>query len=282
MFEVKGESFLAIGEMFGEMMQIYRDSTTPKTYEVKFKSSHFGKIHPVEVLPKDAVSIDGPMPDSYRQSLTEWSDTMVGNCHSLRLSQSFRQAKRIIECLSTQQVSIRQFLEMQRNLYDRIVDELQERVTIQIESPRANFYNDPAAFGQNVFNAFPSAHEDIAEAAKCLALDRATACVMHLCRAVEVGLKVLAVKELNLPVRNNWGRQLDDIQKELTARYRASGTRTADEAFYSEVAAQIGHIKTAWRNPTMHVERTYTYERAEEIFVAVRSFMNHLARRIKE
>jgi hypothetical protein len=282
MLQVKSEFLLVVGEMFGEMMHFYTHSTHPTIYEVKLPSSHFAVRRPVEVRPTGAINIDERIPDRFRANLAGWSDAMVDNCQNLRLLQSLKLARRISGSWKAPQLSLRQFLEMQKNLYDRIIDELQERVTFQIESPRAVFYDDPAAFGEDVSAAFPSATEDIREAAKCLALDRATACVMHLCRAVEVGLKVLAVKELNLPDRNNWGRYLDDIQKELARRYKTSGTRTADELFYSEVAAQIGHIKTAWRNPTMHVERIYTVERADEILAAVKSFMKHLAARVKE
>jgi hypothetical protein len=105
---------------------------------------------------------------------------------------------------------------------------------------------------------------------------------MHLCRIVEVGLEALAVNRLNLPKRPNWGQQLNEIERELTARYKTSGVRTPDGLFLSEAAAQIGHIKTAWRNPTMHVDRRYTNEQAGEIFAAVKCFMKLLATRVKE
>jgi hypothetical protein len=131
-------------------------------------------------------------------------------------------------------------------------------------------------FGDEVRDHFPSAGFDVAEAGKCLALSRSTACVMHLGRVVEVGLRTLAAT-LGLPARPDWGRHLTDIEKELTNRYKAAGARTPDELFYSEAAAQIGHIKTAWRNPTMHVDKTYTEDAAKDILQAVRSFMEHLA-----
>jgi hypothetical protein len=104
---------------------------------------------------------------------------------------------------------------------------------------------------------------------------------MHLCRVVEIGLRALA-NQLCLPCRPDWGKHLDDIEKELTRRYKASATRAADELFYAEAAAQIGHIKTAWRNPSMHADKTYTPERAMDIFRAVDSFMRHLATKIQE
>jgi hypothetical protein len=90
------------------------------------------------------------------------------------------------------------------------------------------------------------------------------------------------VKELLLPTRNDWGKHLTDIENELTKRYKISGSRTPDELFFAEAAAQIGHIKTAWRNPTMHVDRAYTEEQAEDILLAVRSLLCHFATRLHE
>jgi hypothetical protein len=78
------------------------------------------------------------------------------------------------------------------------------------------------------------------------------------------------------------GKHLTDIETELTNRYKAAGARTPDELFFAEAAAQIGHIKHAWRNPTMHVDRKYTEEEAKEVMQAVKSFMRHLAIRLHE
>jgi hypothetical protein len=83
-------------------------------------------------------------------------------------------------------------------------------------------------FPQAVFDAFPSAQEDIEESAKCLAVDRATACVMHLMRAMEVPLKALA-NSLTIGQQNDWGAYIREIGKELESRLKAAGKRTSDE-----------------------------------------------------
>lgn len=136
-------------------------------------------------------------------------------------------------------------------------------------------------FGKEVFENFGSANEDISEAAKCLALQRGTACVMHLNRALEVALIALG-SALKIGKQNDWGSWLRKIKEELEARFKAAGARTLDEQFYSEAAFEFEALKRAWRNPSMHVDRTYSPERANEIFNSVRSFMRHLATRISE
>jgi len=164
----------------------------------------------------------------------------------------------------------------------RFKDELSARIVMAV-APRAGRYYESAIplFGDPVFNAFPSANEDIAEAGSCLALGRGTACVMHLMRAAEVGLGALA-KAVNVTNQNDWGSYLRKIEGELTQRAQTSGARTADEQFYAEAATAFDHMRRAWRNPTMHVDRTYTPDRAGEIFDAVKAFMGHLATRLAE
>lgn len=143
------------------------------------------------------------------------------------------------------------------------------------------YFEQAKLFGPEVFDAFPSANDDIYEAGTSLALERGTACVMHLMRVLESGLAALA-QTVSVGSQNDWGKYLSEIGKELERRQKAAGARSADEQFYAEVALHLGNVRVAWRNPTMHVDKSYSVERAEEILIAVRQFMRHLAQRVKE
>lgn len=136
-------------------------------------------------------------------------------------------------------------------------------------------------FGDEVSAAFPSSITDIEEAAKCLAVGRGTASVMHLMRATEVPLKALA-KRLGIGTQNDWGAYIREIDKELNNRMKTAGRRSADELFYAEANEAFERVKRAWRNRTMHVDAVYTEERARDIFEATRQFMAHLAPTIHE
>jgi hypothetical protein len=163
----------------------------------------------------------------------------------------------------------------------RVPDDFEGQVLLALDHRRVDPYVEPACFGNDVFNSFKSANEDIAEAGKCLALDRGTACVMHLNRILEVGLSVLA-KELGVPKQIDWGKYIKGIDTELAKRAKTSGARTPDEQFYAEANINFDNMRRAWRNPTMHPENQYPVERAEEIFNTVRSFMRHLATKLHE
>jgi hypothetical protein len=177
------------------------------------------------------------------------------------------------------------FNELIPEVLNRLEDDCKRHVVMVIEPEYVKYaadnFDPTGTSAKKVSVQFSSAADDIAEAGKCLSFGRSTACVMHLNRVVEVGLTALA-GALNVPPQNDWGKYLKKIDEELADRLKTSGARSGDEQFYAEVAITIDSIRRAWRNPTMHVAKTHTLEQAEEIYVAVRSFMRHLATKLHD
>jgi hypothetical protein len=119
---------------------------------------------------------------------------------------------------------------------------------------------------------FPSALDDLDEAAKCLAFGRSTAAVLHLMRIVEYGLRALHA-HLGITVvlegnERNWGNILRRIKSNIDSR-PASGKKDSLQAKY----AMLNAVKDAWRNPSMHIGHKHTPEDADRIHGAVKSFM---------
>ena len=162
-------------------------------------------------------------------------------------------------------------------------EQMSEKLFLFIPSDRAKFYQQPEPlFGKEVFDAFPSAVDDVAEAGKCLATDRATACVFHMMRVMEAGLKALA-KALKIAYAPSWESYLKQIDSQIQIKHqKKSRAWKRDEPFFREAAAHLSTVKFAWRNPTMHIVKHYTPESAEEIYNSVRAFMRHLATKLKE
>lgn len=172
-----------------------------------------------------------------------------------------------------------------RDIRYRMKDELGSVLFLAIMKHKTKFEATSPLFGDGVNDNFPSAAEDIEEAGKCLALERSTACVFHSMRVLEIGLRALAA-ELSVPVAiENWNTLLNDIEKEIRARKSQGANATwkpDDETYFSDAVTSFFAFKNAWRNHTMHKRASYSPEKAEEIYVAVRAFMKHLAVRIKE
>jgi len=89
-------------------------------------------------------------------------------------------------------------------------------------------------------------------------------------------------KTLVLKKQHDWGAYLRKINDELETRRKSSGARSLPEQFYAEVGITIDRMRVAWRNPTFHVDKSYSTDRAEEILRTVQSFMTHLATEVSE
>jgi hypothetical protein len=158
--------------------------------------------------------------------------------------------------------------------------ELRARHVMALDTRHVEYFSDPSPFGQQVEDAFPSAAFDIAEAAKCRALARWTACVMHLMRVLEAGLGALA-RHHDVPADSNWNQVLNQIEVKI----REVGKRTHGpdaEQWAAEAGTHLRFIKNAWRNHAMHPRQVYDEERAVAIFENSRSFMQHLSGKLTE
>ena len=161
----------------------------------------------------------------------------------------------------------------------RLLDDLYFRI-----EPRHRPFYDQLLLTKEAEIAFPSSVRDAVEAGRCFALDRWTACVLHLMRALEFPVTALA-KALNLSMYSpNWEQILNEAEREIRKITPAThGTNwKEDEQFYSEAALHFRFIKNAWRNYAVHGHDTYDRHEAYEILTHVRSFMDHLALRLKE
>jgi hypothetical protein len=145
-------------------------------------------------------------------------------------------------------------------------------------------------FGVQVTEHFPSATYDIEEAGKCFALNRYTACVFHLMRALEVCLTVLA-RELGILLLraegNNWDHILNQIDQVLQAQLQNGNEFSSPQLrgrveFYSGAAALLKNVNNAWLRSMTSVRRIYDQERARRIFNVVGEAMRHLATTLRE
>jgi hypothetical protein len=215
-----------------------------------------------------------------RDDIANYVELLVPQLARAELDMCQIGAERLLKALKTTGQSIQLVPELD-DFRRRLLDQADSTFCLLLSPAEKRLFEQAVPFGADVEAKFPSASDDIYEAYKCLALGRSTACVMHLMRVCEVGLKSLAAA-LNIAVQNDWGSYLREIEREIDRRAKTSGKRSQEEAFYSECAIAFGHLKRAWRNPSMHVEKTYTPDRAKEILEAIRSFMSHLATKLSE
>lgn len=210
----------------------------------------------------------------------------------LRLSSSLRQFKRIKEALNgvdakpypLRPAALRVML---TELGTRVSEELEDRLFLFVLPENAALYRLPLEGWGETRKKFPSASYDVEEAGRCIALERSTAAVFHLMRALEFGLvalgKTLGIAEEQLSGQN-WDRIIVAI--EAAIRKVQLGERheqkSADTHFYSLAATQFAFFKDAWRNYVSHAGVSYNTEQAVGIHRSVRDFMRQIATRLTE
>jgi len=165
--------------------------------------------------------------------------------------------------------------------------------TVLVLEPKEQSYfapRDPLFGAEFAVKFLSQGAFELDEAAKCLALSRPTACVFHLMRVMEIGIRAVArclnIPDPTRPAERNWGSILGEIHKDLNAHGGSAPTKTwtvaGDRELFEGAYASLDAVRVAWRNPTMHVEKKYTEYEAEHVLVAVKGFMMKLASRCDE
>jgi hypothetical protein len=164
-----------------------------------------------------------------------------------------------------------------QNVIERYHDELAELVFLYVSPDMRLYYQvttDP--FGEECKVKFPSANSEIIEAYNCYAFERYTACVFHLMRACEVGIKAL-YKTLDITspkLTDSWGNLLrpmdDELKKNPNDRCSAW---SAEVEFFDNATNDVRAIKRAWRDSTMHIQSTYDDVSALKVLRAVESVL---------
>lgn len=162
----------------------------------------------------------------------------------------------------------------------QITETCLSRAVLAIQPTHVQYYEQMELFGSEVWMAFPSSVPEIEDAGSCFALERYTACVFHLMRALEPPLLVLA-NLVDVDVKGNWNKALDQIEAALRKREHPDGPPAweADRDFFTDAVTHFFFIKNAWRNYTMHLRLRHEEREATEVMTNVKAFMQKLAER---
>jgi len=187
-----------------------------------------------------------------------------------------------------------------RRITDTLVTELKERRFLFVEPGLTEYVDNPAPFGQKVFDVFDGARPDITAAANCMVAACSTAAVFHLMRSVEWGLRGLcanlglkSLKEQKksgkiklTPVSHSqWEKILDGLNKRVDKKLkilRPGGAKQRHQEFYYPALEEISAIRDAWRNHVMHGRKEYQPDDAAVICGHVKRLMMKLAENLSK
>ena len=174
-----------------------------------------------------------------------------------------------------------------------IMAELSVRKFVFVPSPDNEFFQKDQLFGGSVYEAFPAAREELKNAGTAYAIELYTACIFHLMRVSEHGLRGLA-RQVKAKVQSkyglvpleyaDWHSVITAIKERIKAsREQAQGPKKQRQLeFYSDAADHCEYIKDIWRNTTSHSRKLYNQSDALQAMDRVKAFMQFLSIALKE
>jgi hypothetical protein len=203
-------------------------------------------------------------------------------CKTLGLTNTLAQITRVKKSLANDGIpdNLQIFANAVMEVFTRLVDELESRKFYSINSERLTYISGNQ-FSAVVGQKFPDAIDDMDEAAKCFAFERPTACIFHLMRVTEFGIKAFA-DLLGIDDHNpTWEPIIRKIDSELKTDYSKRKFKGSQEVL-ANASTHLHAVKVAWRNKTMHVQKVNTMEHAKEIYDATAGFMRYLAENLPD
>lgn len=214
-------------------------------------------------------------------------------CHSAELKESRKLIDSILQAQFCSSVRNSELQWTLHNLQRLMRSEMSERQFFSISGDLASIFDMEQAMGDAVFRSFPSARQDISEAAKCLALQRNTASAFHLMRAAEVGLWELG-KDRQIPLAQSeriefseWGRIIEELEPSIKTIQQWPNSRAKEDAhkFYNCALVEIRAFNDGWRRHAAHArphQPPMSDDEAKALWGHVTRFMQGLATKISE
>jgi len=169
--------------------------------------------------------------------------------------------------------------------------ELKGKNFTYIPHAQLEFYEQEKPFGNEVFDNFKSARDEVKNAGNCIAADLYSGAVFYLMRVAEHGLRELAQNDpvkavLSYPIEwSGWQQMIDKIQshKDNVIDPMPRGPAKDEEmAFFQTALIECNYFKDLWRNPSMHTRLNPTKDDARSVYTRTKVFMQSLAKRVKE
>lgn len=270
-------------------------------------SNSFGLVTLLEILDHDAqlfcslmgtlqnmearlslCSATDPLPKDSINNMQKCINSLVAKCASLQLNGALKIINYIRDNYS--QYNCGRLSENITMFLSVVNKELGEHIFLIIPEERIRWFNNENSFGPEVSKAFKKANTDINEAGNCFALGLYTACIFHLMRVAEYGLRALA-RERNIKLKNKplewaeWGPLIRAIEKTvdpIELKAHAGLEKDAALDFYHGTLGDFRAFKDVYRNPVMHPRKTYNKYEAGSAMQHVLGFMRKLSTRITE
>lgn len=243
-----------------------------------------------------SLPMDGKAPASEedkKRLVARLDEDVRPGCEFFRLEHCLRLVGQIKDAAETQFVNFR-YGEIQsqlRTLLHTMQSEVAERAFAFIPPNKVEFFEQEKLFGNQVYDNFKDARDDIKNAGNCLAADLHDAAVFHLMLVANHGLLRLA-KEVGVEPKKKpleyeeWHTLIESTEKKIDEKLNLvvntspGQNKDKDLEFYRGLLIDLRYIKDVHRNPIAHARGNYDQPKAMAALSDVRRFMQRLAERI--
>jgi hypothetical protein len=168
--------------------------------------------------------------------------------------------------------------------------ELGDRFFFYAPIERKKVFDEIQFSWKDICKAFPTAWADIQEASFCYTLERDTACLFHLMRIAEHGVRRLA-RTLKVTLTHkgrvhpieyaDWEKIITGIKVRIDAMRQLPHGKKRKEALqrYSDLADHCSYMKDIWRNDISHAGKPYIGPEALLAIRRVYGFMSLLTKK---
>jgi len=178
-----------------------------------------------------------------------------------------------------------------KTMLEAIHSELCFRRFAFVPTEKATLHDKFGLVWQGIWDKLPDVKEDSQRAIDCYALEQDTACVFHLMRVAEIGLRSLAKKlhvklihrRTDCPIEYaDWEKVIKEIKAILEKMHTlpAGPKRQNKLELYSDAADHCVFMKDIWRNNVSHTRKPYNDSEALAVLDRVRDFMRFLAAKV--
>jgi hypothetical protein len=225
---------------------------------------------------------DASFSDPRLRTMTADLEYIVSEANRTGLPLSAKQAARVLELWNGDRNSAlysERLGQAASELHNRLLDELDSRLFYVVGQDKAKFLDQNWLSNSKINEAFPSAVPEFKRAGRCFAYTENTACVFHLMRVVDLGLRTVAASLQASYDARNWSGIADKINKLMEQKYQLKTDEwKKSEPFYASVLTDIQAISKAYRNEGVHdARRVYEEADADYLLTVVEHFMANLA-----
>jgi len=176
-------------------------------------------------------------------------------------------------------------------LREAIFSDLPLRRFAHVATTKATLLDKVSEDWAKIVGKFSDAKDDSQSAVECYALEQDTACVFHLMRVAEIGLRSIA-RKLHIALTHkgktcpieyaDWDKVITAIKNKIEQfrRLPAGPKRQQKIESYSDAADHCLFMKDIWRNNVSHTRKPYKDTEALAAMGRVKEFMDFLAERL--